>query len=129
MNSDHVHNRSSSRERPTTPSDGGVPVDLKLNRDEQTLRICWRDGHESVFKGQLLRKNCPCATCRAERDAQAGQLLPILKHPPPSDVRIVNANLVGHYAIQLFWSDGHDTGIFDFQFLRGLDPGGRPVSP
>jgi len=106
--------------------DDCTPTDLKLNRDEQTLRICWRDGRESVFDGAMLRKRCPCATCRSERDAQAGQLLPILKHPPPSDVRIVSAKLVGNYAIQLFWSDGHDTGIFDFQFLRSIDGGVKP---
>jgi DUF971 family protein len=34
----------------------------------------------------------------------------------------VHAELVGNYAIRFRWSDGHDTGIFDFRFLRSLDP-------
>ena len=34
-----------------------------------------------------------------------------------------DAKLVGNYAIQFTWSDGHNTGIFDFRFLRSLSEG------
>ncbi|MCH8301460.1 MAG: DUF971 domain-containing protein [Proteobacteria bacterium] len=100
-----------------------TPVDLKLKRAEQELRITWKDGRGSVYPAAALRKACPCATCRTEREKQAGELLPILKSAPAEDLALVNAQLVGNYALQLFWSDGHDTGIFDYKYLRALDSG------
>lgn len=101
-------------------ADQTTPADLKLKRAEQELRITWKDGRTSVYSAAKLRKNCPCATCRTEREKQSATALTILKRSP-EDLKLVDAQLVGHYAIQLFWSDGHDTGIFDFRYLRSLD--------
>ncbi|MEE9296811.1 MAG: DUF971 domain-containing protein [Phycisphaerae bacterium] len=98
-----------------------TPSELKVRRAEQELRIRWRDGKESVFAAFMLRKQCPCATCRQEREKQSRTLLPVLKQAPPTELKLTNAQLVGNYAIQLFWSDGHSTGIYDFKYLRGLD--------
>ncbi len=103
-------------------ADQTTPADLKLKRAEQELRITWKDGRTSVYSAAKLRQNCPCATCRTEREKQSATALTILKRSP-EDLKLVNAQLVGHYAIQLFWSDGHDTGIFDFRYLRSLDQG------
>lgn len=96
-----------------------TPADLKLKRAEQELRIRWQDGCTSVYSAAVLRKNCPCATCRTERQKQTPTALPILKQSP-AELKLTSAQLVGHYAIQLFWSDGHDTGIFDFKYLRAM---------
>ena len=38
----------------------------------------------------------------------------------PGGVRVTGAELVGNYAIKFRWSDGHDTGIFEFRLLRAL---------
>ena len=100
-----------------------TPVDLKLKRSEQELRVRWKDGRDSVYSAVTLRKACPCATCRTEREKQSTELLPILKTAPAQNLALVNAQLVGNYALQLFWSDGHDTGIFDYKYLRALDTG------
>ena len=51
-------------------------------------------------------------------------LLVILKKDPSVEVRVTKAKLVGNYAIQFTWSDGHDTGIFDFRLLRSLEGSG-----
>lgn len=110
----------SSADRPPSGSDRITPVSLKLKRAEQELWIKWQDGRECVYRSLFLRKNCPCATCRTEREKQSTELLPVLKQPPPQNIRMINAQLVGRYAIQLFWSDGHKTGIFDFKYLRAL---------
>jgi DUF971 family protein len=59
----------------------------------------------------------PADQCRTERQRQGSNPLRILAFDPAS-VRVVSANLVGAYAIQFHWSDGHSTGIFDFRFLR-----------
>ncbi|MBI1825895.1 MAG: DUF971 domain-containing protein [Planctomycetes bacterium] len=105
---------------PRGPHDSTTtPRDLKVKITEQMLFIDWMDGGHSEIAMGRLRAVCPCATCRTEREAQAGNLLKILKTDPGS-LRVVNAKLVGNYAIQFEWSDGHDTGIFDFRFLRSF---------
>lgn len=95
------------------------PADLKVKISEQRLIVDWQDGVRSEFDLAHLRRVCPCATCRTEREAQGNNPLKILKSDP-AGVRVTGAELVGNYAIQFRWSDGHDTGIFDFRFLRRL---------
>jgi DUF971 family protein len=85
------------------------------------LVIDWDDGHHSVYTWQHIRANCPCANCREEKLA------------PPDPFRILSANElaagplmptamnpIGHYAYQIVWNDGHDTGIFTLEHLREL---------
>ena len=71
-----------------------------------------------------LRRRCPCATCRSERESRNDNPLRVFK-PDPVDLRVKTAELVGNYAIRFSWSDGHDTGIFDFRNLRSLCDGLR----
>ena len=114
---------SSSIPAPPThhgPHDASVtPKNLKVMIAEQRLLIEWKDGQHSEFSLAQLRRVCPCATCRTEREQQASNPLRILK-ADPTGVRVTNARLVGSYAIQFDYSDGHNTGIFDFRFLRSL---------
>lgn len=111
---------SSDRVYQRGPHDAAAtPKDLKVQIKEQRLRIDWADGTTSEYSLDELRKQCPCASCRTEREQQDANPLKILKFDP-SGVRVVAAELVGNYAIKFTWSDGHDTGIFDFRFLRSL---------
>lgn len=98
------------------------PLDIKVKRAEQALHIRWADGSEVVYSADLLRRNCPCATCRSQPPKPADRLtLPILGDKSTQPKTLVGASLVGRYAIQLAWSDGHDTGIYDFRYLRTLE--------
>lgn len=99
-----------------------VPRDLKVRIAEQRLLIDWADGRRSEFSLHELRRICPCAGCRTEREQQRNNPLRILKFDP-TGVRVVHAELVGNYAIKFRWSDGHDTGIFEFRMLRELGGG------
>jgi DUF971 family protein len=96
-----------------------TPRDLKVKLKEQRLIIDWQDGAQSEYALAELRRVCPCASCRTEREKQDDNPLKVLKFDP-AGLRVTNAKLVGNYAIQFTWSDGHDTGIFDFRFLRTL---------
>ncbi len=96
-----------------------TPKDLKVQIAEQRLLVEWNDGTHSEYSLDELRRRCPCASCRTEREAKDANPLQILKFDP-TGVRVESANLVGNYAIKFRWSDGHDTGIFDFRFLRTL---------
>jgi DUF971 family protein len=94
------------------------PADIQQIGGE--LAIKWDDGGESFIALEKLRRHCPCAGCQGERDIM-GQLYKGPDEPltPPSFQlrRIVN---VGGYGIQPVWADGHDSGIYSFDFLRKL---------
>jgi ATP-binding protein involved in chromosome partitioning len=81
-----------------------------------TLRIEWQDGHESLYPVRRLRLGCRCANCIEELTGR-----PLLREEDvPEDVRPERISPVGRYAIQIAWSDGHDTGIYSFDYLREL---------
>lgn len=88
------------------------------------LEIDWADGHSSAWSFAWLREACPCATCieeRAQQGRKPGQpkpkspgLLPMYTPPPkPGSVQPV-----GRYAIQFNWLDGHNGGIYSWEYLR-----------
>jgi DUF971 family protein len=82
------------------------------------LGIVWEDGHESYYPGRTLRCACPCAQCV---DEMSGHKL-LQDEAVPEDIQLLEIQPVGHYAIAVRWSDGHDTGIFAFERLRRLCP-------
>jgi DUF971 family protein len=101
-----------------TPSAGMRPVDLQQIGSE--LAIKWGDGTESFVALENLRRACPCAGCMGERDIM-GQL-----HKGPEaalgarSFQLLRLELVGAYAVQPVWADGHRSGIFSFDYLRRL---------
>lgn len=98
-----------------------TPINLDLDLKQQVLRVTWADGVTSNLPMTLLRKHCPCASCRTEREKQGKSLLPILQSAPSGEIEATGGHLVGNYALQIDWSDGHNTGIYDFRLLRALD--------
>lgn len=100
--------------------DTTTPRDLKVELKNQHLRVDWTDGRQSEFALAALRAQCPCATCRTDREEAQKNPLQILRSDP-TGIRVTSAKLVGNYAIQFTWSDGHEAGIFDFRYLRSLD--------
>ena len=94
-----------------------TPVEIHRVENRE-LHILWADGHRTVFTNTYLRENCPCAACVSEFTGQR-----ILKPASvPSDIRALEISLVGRYAVQFRWSDGHSTGIYPFDRLRALCP-------
>lgn len=102
----------------TTPAD--IAVDLK----EKEVRILWQDGYLSRYDLDNLRQNCPCAVCNELRSQANADPLRVLTSDqanasgeldPQSPVEIV-----GQYALQFFWADGHRTGIYTYTYLREL---------
>jgi DUF971 family protein len=98
-----------------------LPTKIKLAAGNDTLSINWSDGHTSAYPYRYLRDHCPCATCRegGGTHQQPSSLLPMLGVKPLKPER---AELVGRYALQIFWSDGHSSGIYSFDYLRSLCP-------
>ena len=82
------------------------------------LKIVWQDGHESIYPARELRLKCPCAGCVDEFTGAVRLIVSSV----PDDVHPVAVKLIGHYAISIQWSDGHNTGIYAFDLLRRLCP-------
>lgn len=92
------------------------PREIKQDGDAG-LRITWADGHVSQFTAAGLRRVCPCAQCVNEWTGQR-----VLKPDSIAEELTINdLSLVGRYAINFRWSDGHDTGIYSFRYLRELN--------
>lgn len=89
-------------------------------KDPARIEIDWADGSQTVFRAVELRRLCPCANCVNEVTGER-MLDP---HSVPDAIEQRDVRLVGHYAISVRFSDGHDTGIFPFDFLRANDPRG-----
>ena len=85
----------------------------------RTLALAWGDGHESYLPFDELRRSCPCAACKAERGVPASSdPLRVVRGAPRGAVEIRALVPVGAYAVQIAWSDGHETGIWSFESLR-----------
>ncbi|MGQ9818904.1 MAG: gamma-butyrobetaine hydroxylase-like domain-containing protein [Candidatus Kapaibacteriales bacterium] len=96
------------------------PVEIERIK-EKFLRIKWLDGYESIISFENLRKNCPCAECQGEEIGRSKIKFSILKINTKSEIpEISSIEQVGNYAIRIIWKDGHDTGIYSFEYLRAL---------
>lgn len=101
-----------------------TPVRLDLKKDER-LEIEWQDGKTCRYSLELLRSQCPCALCREQRQSQKQKprtSLTILPGNYTGKLSVLGAHMVGNYAIQIEWSDKHESGIYSFQYLRELCP-------
>jgi DUF971 family protein len=83
------------------------------------LAILWNDGAESYLDLQFLRRACPCAACGGEPDALGNVLRPEVNYSEKS-FELSGFEIVGGYALQPRWADGHNTGLYSFQYLRRL---------
>lgn len=84
----------------------------------QELAIKWDDGSESFLTLEALRRSCPCAGCKGEIDVM-GKLHKGPDQPlTPDAFRLVRVEMVGGYAFQPFWGDGHSSGLFSFDYAR-----------
>ena len=92
------------------------PTTIKLI-EKKKLLIVWDDKSESLLDLRELRKRCPCATCLAERDKQGKKYIPLFAE---NQVTVKSIIHVGNYAVQITWNDGHNTGIYEYHFLKNF---------
>lgn len=102
-----------------------TPLKLDLKKD-QALDVQWQDGRHCRYSISYLRSMCPCAQCRAMRDEQKTAkkklTLTILPGNYAGALTATSAAMVGNYALKIQFSDGHDSGIFSFAYLREICP-------
>ena len=91
------------------------PLEIRQEGDSE-LRIGWADGMTCTYTAAGLRRACPCAQCVNEWTGQR-----MIKPETITDGLTINdISIVGRYALNFKWSDGHDTGIYSFRLLREL---------
>jgi len=89
------------------------PVQI-IEESDSSVSIKWSDDAETQYTAAQLRRSCPCAGCINEWTGE--KMLDDAK--VPEDITIKHTSIVGRYALNFHFSDGHDTGIFSFAFLR-----------
>jgi DUF971 family protein len=89
------------------------------------LAIAWNDGTESYLSLERLRRACPCAACGGEPDVMGNIERPDVTYSDAS-FRLRSFVLVGGYALQPTWEDGHGTGLYTFPFLQRLSGASQP---
>ena len=101
----------------TAPIRGPAIEPREIMQDgDHALTVAWADGRACRYKAAQLRRACPCALCVNEWTGER-----VLKPETiPDDLAISDLQLVGRYAINFRWSDGHDAGIYSFRYLREL---------
>lgn len=130
--------REEEAERPL-PLEAVTPAKVRVHKTEGTgMEIDWKDGHHSAWDFAFLRHSCPCAVCNEERKATgrvAGERPPAkdtgpftLYQAPP---RPLSVTPVGRYALRFGWNDGHESGIYSWDYLRRLpsSPSAQPPRP
>ena len=91
------------------------PTEISQESNSQ-LRITWADGRVCGYRAADLRRACPCAQCVDEWTGERT----LKPQAIAEDIEIGDLSIVGRYALNFRWSDGHETGIYSFQYLRAL---------
>ena len=91
-----------------------TPTDIIVHRDRKTLEVAFDDGSRFELPFEFLRVYSPSAEVRGHGPGQ--EVLQTGKR----EVGIVDLQLVGHYAVQPVFSDGHDSGLYTWEMLHDL---------
>src|SRR5690348_15576295 len=107
---------------------GAEPEHIAISKSKG-VKIDWKDGHHSEYSLGYLRDECPCASCtgahgtepqKTAHSAPAAQAGPFQMFTPT--LKMLEVEQVGHYAVRIHWSDGHNTGIYSYDHLRKICP-------
>jgi len=87
-----------------------------IEESDSELSISWSDEAETKYNAADLRRACPCAGCINEWTGEK-----MLKAENiADDLSFSSISIVGRYAMNFHFSDGHETGIYSFDYLRKL---------
>ena len=87
-----------------------------IEESDSELSINWSDEAETKYNAADLRRACPCAGCINEWTGEK-----MLKAENiANDLSFSSISIVGRYALNFHFSDGHETGIYSFDYLRKL---------
>jgi DUF971 family protein len=89
---------------------------IVLSKDQLTLFLTWSDGAQTSVAARRLRQYCPCAGCVEEWTGKRTFEVDTI----PEGMKVVEVQSVGNYALAFVFSDAHNTGIYQWEYLRDL---------
>lgn len=91
-----------------------LPTKIKLDKKTGQLELAYSDGNLFVLSGEHLRVHSPSVEVRGHGAGQE-----VLQYGKRG-VKVVNVEQAGNYALRLVFSDGHDSGIYTWDYLYQL---------
>lgn len=103
---------------------GIVPTNITLDQKTSNLIIDWSDGRTCSYPLSPLRLACPCVECRGGHENMGLQGDPTSLNDliPLRTYQVEQVEIVGNYALQFVWDDGHNSGIYTWDYLYRLCP-------
>lgn len=92
---------------------------VDVSPDRARVALTWTDGAHTELAARTLRQQCPCAGCVDEHSGQRTLDVDAV----PMDMTVTDVATVGNYALCFTFADGHKTGIYHWDTLRGLAHG------
>jgi len=90
------------------------PIELRLDKDKRVLTVSYEDGQSFALPAELLRVFSPSAEVQGHSPDQRVTV------PGKKNVGIARIEPVGNYAVRIVFTDGHDTGLYAWEYLREL---------
>jgi DUF971 family protein len=87
-----------------------------VEESESEISIEWSDGRTTHYSAAALRRVCPCAGCVDEWTGEKR----LDETGVPENLTFNGISIVGRYALNFHFADGHDSGIFSFEYLRRI---------
>jgi len=106
------------------------PLHIAVSKS-RGLKIDWADGHASDYPVAWLRDECPCATCTGAHGTTPQKTTYSLPETPdPANpfpmfkprLKMDHIEEVGSYAVRIDWNDGHNAGLYSYDYLRRICP-------
>lgn len=91
-----------------------TPSKIRLNKQDGSLSLEYSDASHFTLTGEYLRVHSPSAEVRGHGKGQ--EILQFGK----KEVKVTNLVSSGNYAVQITFSDGHDSGIYSWDYLYEL---------
>jgi DUF971 family protein len=92
-------------------------LDVSIDRRE-SLTVKFEDGFVAHLPLGVVRRQCPCAGCRGEREQGRASWA---SRPDGYGLHVESAQFVGAWGLAIRWDDGHDTGIYSWDLLRQME--------
>ncbi len=90
------------------------PTEIRVDSDKRILRVTFDDGDVISLSATLLRTESPSAEVQGHHPSEKKIVT------GKENVKIIGIEPQGHYAIKIIFDDGHDTGIYRWQYLKNL---------
>ncbi len=98
------------------------PQNIIVDIETRQVQINWADGVSTIYDFTQLRRACPCAECQPWKEGMGpvGEISESARRAIGDLRRVEDVSQVGSYALNFRWTDGHDAGIYSFEYLRNL---------